>query len=199
MSSESTSPVTEICLVVPPFDFVHYPQLGTAILKSACAARGLETRIVHAGIMLAKRVGLEAYDAISHGQMKAMVGERLFRPHAYPPATVAALPPLEALTDAQYADYHRVADAISPMLDEVVEQILALRPRIVGVSSMFEQNLAASAIARRVKEADPTIVTVMGGANAAWPLSLGLAKAFPWIDHFFAGEADIDFPEFCEN
>jgi len=178
---------------------MHYPQLGTAVLKSACLARGLDTRIVYAGIALAKRVGLEAYDAISHGQKKAMVGERLFRPHAYPPATVAALPPLVPLTDAQSADYDRVVGAISPMLDEVVEQILALRPRIVGVASTFEQNMAASAIARRVKEADPSIVTVMGGANAAWPLSLGLAKAFPWIDHFFAGEADIDFPEFCEN
>ncbi|MES2045404.1 MAG: RiPP maturation radical SAM C-methyltransferase [Pseudomonadota bacterium] len=199
MRRESTSPVTEICLVVPPFDSMHYPQLGTAILKSACMARGLDTRIVYAGIALAKRVGLDAYDAISHGQMKAMVGERLFRPHAYPQATLATLPPLETLSDAQDADYRRVVDAIAPMLDEVVEQILALRPRIVGVSSTFEQNLAASSIARRVKEADPTIVTVMGGANAAWPLSLGLAKAFPWIDHFFAGEADIDFPEFCEN
>ncbi len=199
MRRESTSPVTEICLVVPPFDSMHYPQLGTAILKSACMARGLDTRIVYAGIALAKRVGLDAYDAISHGQVKAMVGERLFRPHAYPRATLATLPPLETLSDAQDADYHRVVDAIAPMLDEVVEQILALRPRIVGVSSTFEQNLAASSIARRVKEADPTIVTVMGGANAAWPLSLGLAKAFPWIDHFFAGEADIDFPEFCEN
>ena len=199
MIGGSTTGLTDICLVVPPFDSVHYPQLGTAILKSACVARGLNTRIVYAGIALAKRVGLEAYDAISHGQMKAMVGERLFRPHAYPPATVAALHPLEALTIGQSADFDRLVDAIPPMLDEVVERILALRPRIVGVSSTFEQNLAASAIARRVKEADPAIVTVMGGANAAWPLSLGLAKAFPWIDHFFAGEADVDFPDFCET
>lgn len=199
MNDGSKAPGAEICLVVPPFDSMHYPQLGTAILKSACAARGLDTRIVYAGMSLAKRVGLEAYDAVSHGQLKAMVGERLFRPHAYPPAAVAALPPLSPLTEAQQADYDRVADAVSPMLDEVVEQILALRPRIVGVSSTFEQNLAASAIARRVKEANPGIVTVMGGANAAWPLSLGLAKAFPWIDHFFAGEADIDFPTFCED
>lgn len=199
MSRGSTSSATEICMVVPPFDSMHYPQLGTAILKSACTARGLGTRIFYPGMMLAGRVGLEAYDAISHGQKKAMVGERLFRPHAYPPDIVAALPPLEALTDTQDADYRRVVDAIAPMLDEAIERILALRPRIVGVSSTFEQNMAASAIALRVKEADPTIVTVMGGANAAWPLSLGLAKAFPWIDHFFAGEADIDFPDFCEN
>ena len=69
---------------------MHYPQLGTAILKSACVARGLRTRIVYAGIALAKRVGLEAYDAISHGEMNQMVGERLFRAHAYPAATVNA-------------------------------------------------------------------------------------------------------------
>lgn len=199
MKNGSVSAGTDICLVVPPFDSMHYPQLGTAVLKSACVARGFSTRIVYAGIALAKRVGLEAYDAISHGEINAMVGERLFRAQAYPPATVAELPPLDALPDARCAEAERVAPAIGPMLDEVTAQILAMRPRIVGVSSTFEQNLAAAAIVRRVKEADPTIVTVMGGANAAWPLSLGLAKAFPWIDHFFAGEADIDFPAFCET
>ena len=199
MEHDVTASATDVCLVVPPFDSMHYPQLGTAILKSACVARGLRTRIVYAGIALAKRVGLEAYDAISHGEMNQMVGERLFRAHAYPAATVAGLPPLDPLPDARRAESDRVEPAIAPMLAEVTAQILALRPRIVGVSSTFEQNLAAATIARLVKEADPTIVTVMGGANAAWPLSLGLAKAFPWIDHFFAGEADVDFPEFCED
>jgi len=124
MIGGSTTGLTDICLVVPPFDSVHYPQLGTAILKSACVARGLNTRIVYAGIALAKRVGLEAYDAISHGQMKAMVGERLFRPHAYPPATVAALHPLEALTIGQSADFDRLVDAIPPMLDPTSERLL---------------------------------------------------------------------------
>ncbi|BCA58646.1 hypothetical protein [Sphingomonas sp. HMP6] len=138
MEHDVTANATDVCLVVPPFDSMHYPQLGTAILKSACVARGLRTRIVYAGIALAKRVGLEAYDAISHGEMNQMVGERLFRAHAYPAATVAGLPPLDPLPDARRAESDRVEPAIAPMLAEVTAQILALRPRIVGVSSTFE-------------------------------------------------------------
>jgi hypothetical protein len=25
------------------------------------------------------------------------------------------------------------------------------------------------------------------------------SRGFPWIDYFFAGEADLDFPDFCER
>lgn len=188
----------DICLVVPPFASVHFPQLGPAILKRACRARGLSVAIVTGAITLAARVGLDAYDDVALGPMKHLVGERLFRTHAYPADTLARMSDPDPLPDDFQAKFDAVEPAVAPALATIVEEVLALRPRIVGVSSTFQQNLACAAVARLVKQARPDIVTVMGGANAAWPLSLGFAQAFPWIDHFFAGEADFDFPDFCE-
>ena len=40
---------------------------------------------------------------------------------------------------------------------------------------------------------------MLGGANVAGPMGGGLASVFTWIDHFFNGEADIEFPDFCER
>ena len=199
MTHETIETGVDICLVVPPFASAHFPHLGTAVLKGACEARGFSVRIVYGCLDLAARVGLDAYDAICQAPMRRMVGERLFRPHAYPPETFAALPENAPLSDALQDSFDRVAPAIEASLDAMVDQVLALRPRILGVSTTFQQSLACAAVARRVKMAMPDCCTVMGGANAAWPIANGLARAFPWIDHFFAGESDLDFPDFCER
>lgn len=74
-----------------------------------------------------------------------------------------------------------------------------MRPTIVGITSSFQQNLAAVAVARRVKEIAPATCVVMGGANVASPMGDELAQLFPWIDYFFSGEADVEFPTFCER
>lgn len=189
----------DICLVVPPFESVHHPNLATAILKTACAARGLTTRIVYGGMMLAARAGLDAYDAVYDSPMKQRVGERLYRHYAYPAETAAQLPPPHQLSDRLQKVHDAITDAVGPALDDLVARVLALSPRILGITSGFQQNLAASALALRVKAAAPDVVIVMGGPNVAGPLGHGLAKAFPWVDHFFTGEADIDFPDFCER
>ena len=189
----------DVCLVVPPFESIHHPNLATAILKSACQARGLTTSILYGGMMLAARVGLDAYDAVYDSPMKQRVGERLYRQYAYPPEVAAQLPAPHELSEPLQQAHEAVAPAISAALDELVDQVLAMAPRILGITSGFQQNLAASALALRVKAAAPDIVIVMGGPNVAGPLGHGLAKAFPWVDHFFTGEADIDFPDFCEK
>lgn len=188
----------DICLVVPPFESLHHPNLGTAVLKSACMARGLNARIVYGGLILAAHVGHERYDAVYDSPMRFRLGERLFRQWAYPPEQAAGLSPPEPLRSDLHGLEIALTPAIKPALNELVERILALRPRIVGLTSSFQQNLAASAVARRIKQCAPGIITVIGGPNAAGPLAAGLAKAFPWVDYFFSGEADVALPDFCE-
>ncbi len=189
---------TDLCLFVPPFASVSFPQLGTAVLKAACEQRGIATRIVFGNLALAARIGLDAYESVEGTPMRAMVADHLFRDFAYPPETAARLPAPEPLAREIQTIFDAAAPAIEPMIAQIVAEILALRPRILGLSSTFQQNMACSAIALRVKQADPNIRIVLGGANAAWPICLGLSRAFPWIDHVFAGESDIDFPDFCE-
>jgi ribosomal peptide maturation radical SAM protein 1 len=188
----------EVCLLVPPFAQVETPTLGAAVLAAACRARGLSVRTLNANLLLAARVGYENYGRVAASSVDAMIGERLFAPYAYPPEVTAALDAPRELSGPSRAMHDAVAPAIVPFLDEVCTRILALAPRVLGISSVFQQNLAASAIARRIKAAAPEIRIVLGGPNAASPMGEALAEILPWIDHFFSGEADIAFPDFCE-
>lgn len=189
----------DLCLVVPPFDDIAFPTLGPSILATACRERGLEVTQIYGGMPLAARIGYSTYKAICKASRRTLLGDRLFVPHAYPPEQREKLGPQMALDREAQAIVDRAADPIGPFLEELVCEILSLHPRIVGFSSSFQQTLAAAALARVLKERAPEIRLVLGGANAAMPMGGALMQVFPWFDHVFCGEADVEFPAFCER
>jgi ribosomal peptide maturation radical SAM protein 1 len=189
----------DVCLIVPPFDTLRFPPLGPSILASACRARGLRIKTVYGSILLGSRIGYDAYMAVCTESVDLMVGERLFLPHAYPPDVLATFPDCGPLPRKLQVLHDSLVPAIGPFLETLADRVLELKPRIVGISSTFQQNLAAAALARLVKARAPEICVVLGGANVTSPMGCGLSHVFGWIDHFFAGEADVEFPAFCER
>ena len=185
--------------MVPPYVSAEYPPLGVPVLAGACSARGLRVRQVYGNLLLAARLGYDTYAGIGRIPLTAQIGERLFVEHAYAPQERARLSPGPPLAPTLRPVFAQVTGEIGAFLAELTDEILACRPRVVGVSTNFQQNLAAISIARAVKQAQPDIRVVLGGANVSDPMGPALARLFPWIDHFFAGEADIEFPAFCER
>lgn len=189
----------DLCMAIPPFDQIKIPLLGPAILTAACRDRGLSVRNVFGSIMLAARIGYEPYKAVSRYYLDCIIGERLFRDHGWPPETVATLPELPELAAKPAALFETIAPHVAPFVDEFVAAVLATRPRILAIASTFEQIMAGSALAWRVKQAAPDTIIVLGGANIAAPMGAAFASVFPWVDYFFSGEADTEFPDFCER
>ncbi|MDP2258295.1 MAG: RiPP maturation radical SAM C-methyltransferase [Caulobacter sp.] len=198
-ASEPVDSGIDLCVVVPPFDQIKIPLLGPALLTAACRDRGLSVRSVFGSVMLAERLGYEPYKAVSRYYLDCIIGERLFRPYAWPADILATLPPLPALAPRPQALWEELSPKIGPFVEAFVAEVMAVRPRIVAITSTFEQIMAGSALALRIKQADPGICIVMGGANIAAPMGAAMADVFPWVDHFFSGEADIAFPDFCER
>lgn len=188
----------DVCLLPAPWVQVDKPALGVAVLAAACRQRDLTVRTIHANVLLAARVGIEAHRQVSVSPHHVWVGGRLFLPHAYPSEVQASLGELRPLPASSQALFDALTDSIEPFLDDLCARIVALRPRILGLSSIFSQVLACSAIALRVKTLAPETRIVIGGPDVASPMGEALAELFPWVDHFFLGEADLAFPDFCE-
>ncbi|WCM25777.1 RiPP maturation radical SAM C-methyltransferase [Sphingomonas sp. QA11] len=201
MGIEPAEPASscDICLVVPPFDAINFPALGTAILATACRARGMSVTIVYGSILLAAEIGYDDYCRICDSPIRTMMGERLFRRYAFPPEIERTIPDGEPLTGNGQAVFDRAAPLIDPFLDDLADRVLALRPKLIGIASTFQQNLAAGATALRLKARAPDLPIVLGGANVSTPMGEGLAQVFPWIDRFVSGEADLVFPALCET
>jgi ribosomal peptide maturation radical SAM protein 1 len=204
----------DVLLVVPPFAHVAFPTLGPSLLVAGCRRLGLRARIVYANLLLAARIGHEPYSAVSLSPREALLGERLFGHHAFPnrcpasrdPARARRTPPADLgltgdpVPQLPELDQERVEEceaALGPFLDEVVALLLSMSPNIVGFSSSYQQTLCSVALARRLKQARPDLVTVLGGANAVEPMGTALADLSDALDHVFTGPADRAFPLMC--
>jgi hypothetical protein len=87
---------------------------------------------------------------------------------------------------------------LETFLAEMIEKYHLSQAHLVGFTSMFSQNLACFSLARKLKEINPDLVTVMGGANCETPMGEEIVKNVKAIDFVFSGPALISFPQFVE-
>ena len=199
----------EILLISMPFGLPYMPSLGLSTLKAELAARGLAADIRYLGLDFAQRIGYPFYQRLAHGGSGSL-GDWIFYRALYgPPSDTIAerfwhlsfadgsprgmAPSLEALQE-------RVAHA-QVQACEFVEQCLReidwTSYRMVGFTTMFQQNLASLALAKWIKIAHPDIHILFGGPNAESDMGAGLMACFPFIDFVFSGESDYNFPAFA--
>ena len=87
--------------------------------------------------------------------------------------------------------------AATRFTDEAARRVLATGARVVGCTSTFEQHVASLALLRRIRELDPEVVTMLGGANCETVMGQTTHRCFPWVDFVVSGEADGLISELC--
>ncbi|MFN7975373.1 MAG: RiPP maturation radical SAM C-methyltransferase [Acidobacteriota bacterium] len=197
---------TDVLLVSMPFGPLHQPSLGLALLQAGLARdprfAKVGCRILYLTFGFAERLGADVYTRIAEGDVLActLEGEWLF---------ARGLAPRTDDDDRRYLDdvflkrwspgdaetIWRARDLVLPYLDACVESVLAQRPRIVGFTSVFQQQLASLGLARRLKDAAPEIAIVFGGANCEGDMGREVVRRFPFVDAAVSGEGDRIFPE----
>ncbi len=92
-----------------------------------------------------------------------------------------------------------VRDAATRFVDEAAQRVLATGARVVGCTSTFEQHVASLALLRRIRELDPDVVTMLGGANCETVMGATTHRCFPWVDYVVSGEADGIIAGLCRK
>ena len=85
----------------------------------------------------------------------------------------------------------RLAFEAAQFIDDAASEIAARDPQVVGLTSVFEQNLSSIALARRLRELMPNLAIIIGGANCEGDMGRELARRYPFIDVVLSGEADL--------
>ncbi len=78
-------------------------------------------------------------------------------------------------------------------VEALADELIAGGYDLVGFSSTFMQNVASLALARRLKQRAPRLLTVLGGGNCDGPQGVALHRAFPWLDFVVRGEGEEAF------
>jgi len=194
-----------VVLVSMPFMAPHHPSIQLGLLKSLAARCGFPSRTLHANLDFAVRIGMESYELLWQHR-GAMVGDWLFSLEAFPGTApdpqarmiedlACGLSYLGASPDEMREKLLRIRTIDVPTyLDELVSTFPWEEVAVVGFSSTFQQNAASFALARRLKQRHPRIVTVFGGANFDDEMGPELVRTVDCIDVAVIGEGDETFP-----
>ena len=195
----------DICLVNPPYADVVRPSLGLGLLQARLARAGLRTATVYANLLFWERVGMFAYDFAS--VLMHSLGEWTFSGVAFPELAQHQ----DESAERRYQDLilsqrdratlrvgrKRIVATMwalrreaEEFTDELCRHILEMGPRIVGCSTTFMGHVAGLALLRRLREMEPGIITLMGGANCEGEMGISSHRNFPWVDYVVSGEAD---------
>src|SRR5262245_28238788 len=179
-----------------PFASATRPSLALGLLKSELEAAGVSVRVENFALTFADLIGHEEYLHLSDQvPPELLAGEWVF----------AAC--LFRDDPGRIESYERLA--ASPIFAADLDVIAHARSRaegflrtcfgavdwpahdVVGFTTTFAQNIAALALARRVRELHPSCRIVFGGANCEDRMGVALHRSFPFIDFVCSGEADL--------
>jgi ribosomal peptide maturation radical SAM protein 1 len=165
-----------------------------------------EVEVRYLNLDFARYLGAELYRSIAGGldHLLTGLGEWFFRPVAFRDQPDNA---------AEYfARYYR-GSALRAFRDQILERRAGLpefcaaeidrygldSADLVGFTSMFAQHLASIGMARLIKERNPAVVTVIGGANCEAPMGTVVAQQLRFIDAVFSGPALQTFPRYLRT
>jgi ribosomal peptide maturation radical SAM protein 1 len=192
-----------------PFVALERPSLALGLLQSSARAAGVSARSVYPAFGLAESIGAELYSRLHHSAPDQNLGDWVFAGAAFPGEDARHTAFLDLLDRPRVADWlwldpdeldmtlWRVREDAEALVVETAREIVDSGARIVGCTSVFAQQVASLALLRTVKDLDPTIVTMLGGANCEADMGRAVHRSFAWVDFVVSGEADLFFGGLC--
>ncbi len=189
----------DVCFVLVPYVAIERPSIAMGVLKAALTRVGIRSQVIYGNMQFAEKIGLDPYHWIENSSAAYLCGEWTFSQAAFPDfhPDHSQYFQLIGLNSAKQELLHQVREQAINFIDNLAHQVLELKPRIVSCSSTFQQHCAALAFLRRIRELNPEVITLMGGANCEGPMGVETHRLFPWVDFVLSGEGDESFPQLC--
>ena len=215
---KTTSAKNDVLLITMPFGPLIVPSIGLSLLKAALVNQGFSAQIRYFTFRFAERIGIQNYAYIADDTTPTdLIGEWIFsgalhgdqmgqadgKTDPYIDEVLRKKSSLRALNSdgAQLIAQSTIEEILSArdqaetFLDECLSYVLAHQPKVVGFTSTFHQNVAALALAKRIKARSPEIFIVFGGANCEGVMGQEISRQFAFVDAVVSGEGEVVLPE----
>lgn len=194
-------------LVSMPFKDLRHPPIQLGILESCLARAGISAR--SHSLELAFMEHLQAgsgqdgdaaaltiadYQAIAHQAFVVQLGDWIFKVPPYACSSAdddAYLACIEGDAPEQsIINAKRMRELVPSFLELAADELLEGAPKVIGFSSVFQQNVPSLVLAKILKQRDPSLTIVFGGDNCEGPMGAALHQCFPWVDVVVRGEGE---------
>jgi len=196
-----------VALINMPFAALRLPSIALTQIKSVLQStfnEQVECSIHYFNHDFARFIGQENYSMVADTLNTSITGfgDWFFRSAAFPD-----IPDNRDIYFARHLFHfdkkaeliqlvNDKRDKISGFFDELIDKYALDSYNVVGFTSMFTQNMASFAMAAKIKERNPDIITVMGGANCERSMGRIIAKNVDAVDFVFSGYSLKTFPQF---
>lgn len=197
-----------VLLINMPISTRERPSIGLSLLKAALLRDGIACDLRYFNLRFAALIGETYHDQIVDSISYPLIGEWLFAealfgdqipaPEAYFANVLDPAMQFSSYAEShivnQRADILHIRAMVRPFLEECMDSVAWNEYALVGFASVFQQNVAALALAKRLKERYPHLAIVFGGANCDGEMGPALHRLFPYVDYVCVGEGDLNFP-----
>jgi ribosomal peptide maturation radical SAM protein 1 len=207
----------DVILVNMPFGNLLNPSIGLGLLKAGLTRLDISVTVFNFQLRFAELIGEDNYTLVyGRTHTEQLSGEFIFASALFDPPWATDIEnfiheSFECCDPSSKARYS--ADRISKLKDamivarqevdsflqECMDQVLALEPRVVGFTSLFHQHAASLAFARRIKEQRPETFIILGGSNCEGMMGAETLRQFNFVDAVMSGEGDLAFPNIVKN
>jgi len=205
---------TKVLLINMPFGPIATPSLGLSLLQAGLKREGIGSRICYFNLRFANLIGEEAYSQVANESVTSdLLGEWIFSNTLYekktPEQTASYLNDvllrdsadqgleddlLKPLREASIELLDEVVPATDDFMNQCLNEVMSFEPVIIGFSSVFQQQVAALSLAKRIKASLPDVNIIFGGSNCEGVMGMELLKQFAFVDIVVSGEGDLVFP-----
>jgi ribosomal peptide maturation radical SAM protein 1 len=192
-----------VALVSMPWTVLTEPSLGLAVLKAQLAAEGVEARVFHSNLQLLRYLTSAAYDQISScWALNEFIFSAVLDDSLSQNQVDTLMARCTVNTDWRSKQPFRTSEELGQALIRLrhgvipgylaacAAEILDYQPTMVGFTCMFDQTLAAAALASLLKAERPEIPIVLGGYALEGPPGLEVLRTFPQIDAIAIGDGE---------
>lgn len=192
-----------VAFIYAPFGSISYPALGISQFKNALFHQNIDCDILYFNIEFAKELGTELYETFVKIPHHLLFCEWLFSSALYGENSQADRAFVQEVLWDEYPDFFspsitydimRIREQIPDFFDTYSDRVDWSRYDIIGFSSVFQQQCASLALAKRIKSRFPNIKILFGGSNCHGTMGENLPHLFPFIDFVCTGEGDIAVP-----
>jgi ribosomal peptide maturation radical SAM protein 1 len=191
-----------------PFASADCPNLAAGLLKALLQERGIPCDCKYFNLIFSSLLGEERYRRLVRlSRAPVLAGEWMFSQIYF------------GQSFSSWESYRReILDhpvwGVSEECHELIQELRNLAPAfvriayeacdwsaydLVGFTSTFEQTMPSLCLAKMIRRNHPGIKIAVGGANFEGPMGKPYLDLFPEIDFVSTGEADVSFPQLCEN
>jgi ribosomal peptide maturation radical SAM protein 1 len=175
-----------VLLICPPFQALNVASLAIARLATGLRAHGIHCGEAYLHFEFARLVGTETYKSVADAT-SGLVGELIFAEglHGTPRDPRAA----QQLTQL-YGPAAVRAKILTALAERCLLHVQRDQPDIVGITTSFNQLLAALWLTRIIKREHLRVRVVLGGASCLEPMGPRVLGGYPEVDFVVAGCGD---------